>query len=59
MKCGTTTLYKNLVKHSSIVSAKRKELHFFDKEDEYSKGIDWYKSNFPSLSKKGLKINHS
>lgn len=55
MKCGTTTLYKNLVKHSSIVSAKRKELHFFDKEDEYSKGIDWYKSNFPSLSKKRFK----
>ncbi|MBS4203244.1 sulfotransferase domain-containing protein [Lederbergia citrea] len=54
MKCGTTTLYKNLVKHSSIVSAKRKELHFFDKEDEYSKGIDSYKNNFPLLNKKKL-----
>jgi len=30
MKYGTTTLYQNLVKHPSIVSAKKKELHFFD-----------------------------
>jgi hypothetical protein len=52
MKCGTTTLYKNLVKHPDIISAQRKELHFFDKDDEYNMGIDSYKSNFPLLVKK-------
>ena len=55
MKCGTTTLYKNLVKHSSIVSAKSKELHFFDKEDENLKGINWYRKQFPLLFKKKFK----
>ncbi|WP_307411852.1 sulfotransferase domain-containing protein [Neobacillus ginsengisoli] len=55
MKCGTTTLYKNLVKHSSIVSARRKELHFFDKDDEFIKGVDWYREQFPLLFKKKFK----
>lgn len=51
MKCGTTTLYKNLVKHPAIISAKRKELHFFDKEEEYEKGLNWYRKQFPLLLK--------
>lgn len=49
MKCGTTTLY---VKHPSIVRAKTKELHFFDVEKEFRKGLDWYKSQFPLLHSK-------
>jgi len=52
MKCGTTTLYQNLVKHPSIVSAKTKELHFFDVEKEFRKGLDWYTSQFPLLHSK-------
>jgi hypothetical protein len=45
-KCGTTSLYQYLVKHPYIVSATRKQMHFFD--NNFSKGITWYRSNFPS-----------
>lgn len=43
-RCGTTSLYKNLVTHPCVVPAFRKEVHFFDKN--YEKGILWYKAHF-------------
>lgn len=49
-KCGTTSLYDFILKHPGILSAKRKELHFFS--SLYDFGIDWYKSNFPLKSEK-------
>ena len=45
-KCGTTTLYTNLVKHPWIKPALEKEVHFFDAA--YSKGLNWYRAHFPS-----------
>ena len=49
-KCGTSSLYRNLVRHPSIVPAFVKEVHFFDNSRNYfQKGVGWYKAHFPSL----------
>jgi len=44
-KSGTTSLYRYLAAHPSIVAADTKEVHFFDVN--YPRGLDWYRSNFP------------
>ena len=44
-KAGTTSLYDNLVQHPRVISAYRKEVHFFDNQS--SKGVDWYRQQFP------------
>lgn len=46
-KSGTSSLYHNLCRHPHIRLAKQKEIHFFD--DQYDKGLDWYKSHFPPV----------
>lgn len=45
-KCGTTSLYQYLVTHPHIISAMKKQMHFFD--NHYEKGITWYRAHFPS-----------
>ncbi|WP_209125685.1 sulfotransferase domain-containing protein [Alkalihalobacillus sp. BA299] len=47
-KCGTTSFYNHLIEHPNIEPGKNKEIHFFD--NNYNKGLDWYISQFPSLS---------
>jgi len=47
-RCGTTSLYSYMVLHPQISSAKNKEVHYFD--IFFYKGLDWYLSQFPSLS---------
>jgi hypothetical protein len=44
-RSGTTSLYNYLVSHPNIMPAFKKEVHFFD--FNYSKGLSWYKANFP------------
>lgn len=45
-KCGTTTLADALASHPQIFMAKTKELHFFDLERQWKKGLEWYAGNF-------------
>ena len=45
MKCGTTSLQNYLASHPEIALAP-KELNFFSKPENWSKGEDWYKSFF-------------
>jgi len=49
-KCGTTWLEKNLAAHPEVGTPGYKELHFFDKEERFSKGKDWYEQQFPGGS---------
>jgi len=49
-KCGTTSLYKYLIQHPCVLSAKEKEVHFFS--DKFDKGYSWYAKQFPSLFSK-------
>jgi Sulfotransferase domain len=47
MKCGTSSLYRNLVNHPQVISATKKEVHFFDKK--FNLGLNWYLNHFPLL----------
>ena len=50
LRCGTTQLYKTLLSHPEVyLCPYRKELHFFD--NNFKKGLDWYKKFFPKISK--------
>lgn len=49
-KCGTTSLYKYLIKHADIAPASTKGPHFFDLH--FAKGIAWYRSHFPTYLSK-------
>jgi len=55
-RCGTSSLFANLRKHQSIVApvpkafrankTNTKEIHFFDKNSKYYKGMEFYKTFF-------------
>ena len=45
-KAGTTALYEYLSKHPQIQPTKEKELHYFDSEDRYKLGSQFYRSLF-------------
>src|SRR5436305_9139790 len=49
-RCGTSSLYYYLTEHPGIISASTKETHFFD--ESFSKGIEWYRAQFPSSFQK-------
>jgi len=42
-KAGTTLLFDILKQHPDIYLPEAKELHFFDRDEEYDKGIFWYR----------------
>lgn len=50
-KAGTTYLYQLLKQHSSICVARFKELHFFQADREYRKGIENFKRKFDITEK--------
>lgn len=45
-KCGTTSLHRYLDEHPQIAMSRTKELHFFVKEVNWDRGVDWYRSYF-------------
>lgn len=55
-RCGTSSLHASLARHPKIKSPNRfafkqfasnyKEIHFFDKEVKFKKGVDFYRSFF-------------
>jgi len=49
-RCGTTSLFNNLIKHDCILSPLVKEPSFFN--SDYYRGLGWYKSFFPTKFKK-------
>ena len=54
-KSGTTSLHYFLSKHPDIFIPKvPEELHFFDIDENYSKGIDWYLSHFSECQKEKI-----
>ena len=46
-KGGTTSLFNYLAQHPSIEAPSKKEIHFFDDDESYQKGIGHYHSQFP------------
>ncbi len=53
MKAGTTSLHSYLGKHPEIHTSELKEINFFSSEENYNKGIHWYKKHF--ITKKKIK----
>jgi len=45
-KCGTRALLEMLFMHPSIQKAAG-EIHFFDRDENYRKGLDWYRRKMP------------
>jgi hypothetical protein len=45
-RAGTTWIERQLREHPQVFLPSRKELHFFDREENFEKGIDHYKSYF-------------
>lgn len=45
-RSGTTTLSRFLRAHPGVFMAQEKEVHFFDTDDKFDLGVDWYKSRF-------------
>jgi GT2 family glycosyltransferase len=50
-KAGTTTLHDILKQHPDIYLPKSKEAHFFDTDENYNKGLDWWLDTFFGASK--------
>lgn len=47
-KCGTTVLFNYLCEHPDVVPGRRKEIHFFNRDDRYyGRGTNYYHSLFP------------
>ncbi len=46
-KGGTSSLYQMLRQHPKVLAPEVKELHFFDRDGEYAKGLDHYWQQFP------------
>jgi hypothetical protein len=44
-RSGTTSLYKWITSHPSVVPATQKEVHYFDLH--YERGENWYRAHFP------------
>ena len=45
-KAGTSSLFNILNQSKDVYFSEKKELHFFEKNDEFSKGEEYYLSNF-------------
>jgi hypothetical protein len=45
-RCGTTSMYRALIQHPSVLRAVgRKGVHYFD--TDYGRGAEWYRAHFP------------
>lgn len=46
MKCATTTLHDQLAQQPGIFMSEPKEPNFFSDDEQYNKGLEWYRSLF-------------
>ncbi len=53
-KAATTSLYRNLIKHSYVEPSLTKEIDYFNRY--YFKGTNWYRSHFPISILKSLAL---
>lgn len=49
-RAGTSSLYSYLRRNPLVGKARRKEIHYFD--FKYDRGLDWYRSQFPTVAEK-------
>lgn len=51
-KCATTSLHHLLLSHSSICPSAKKEIHYFDRINNWSKGAGYYLAHFKARNDK-------
>ena len=51
-KCGTTSLWEYLNRHPALFWAEPKEPMFFNRDENYSQGVDWYANLFSTARNK-------
>ena len=49
-KCATTWLSRNIGQHPDSFVPTIDEIHFFNRQANYQKGIEWYQAQFPGYS---------
>ena len=51
-KCGTTAAMSHLGRHPHVgfnaTQGDNREVHFFDREDRWAAGVEWYLRQFPT-----------
>lgn len=57
-KCGTRALLEMLYLHPRIQKAAG-EVHFFDRDDNYWKGLEWYRKKMPHSFRGQITIEKS
>lgn len=50
MKSGTSTIATMLDSHPDAYLVPNKEVYFFDRDDFYARGVDWYRERFEGAS---------
>jgi hypothetical protein len=55
-KAGTTSLHDILKHHPNIYLPERKEAHFFDMDERYEKGVNWWMDTFFKGDKENKKV---
>lgn len=58
-KAATSSLFYYLNDFPNIKGAKNKEIHYFDYDYNYCKGVEWYKKQFPKVDTNTLLIEAS
>jgi hypothetical protein len=50
-RAGTTSCFRYLTQHPQLVKPIRKEIHYFDRRENFAKGESWYRAHFPTSRK--------
>jgi len=53
-KSATSWLFKCMVEHPDVCGPKSKEVHFFSKDEKFSKGIEFYKTYFEHCNRNNV-----
>lgn len=46
-RCGTSQFHGVLSRHPNVEHAARKEVHYFDRAENFDRGLEWYRQCFP------------
>jgi hypothetical protein len=49
-KAGTSSLFNYLKQHPDVLVSFNKEVHFYDHDFRYNRGLKWYKNQFPKTN---------
>ena len=57
MKAGTTSLFRYLASHPDVVPSSVKETNFFTTDEDFNKGLDWYRSLFRQAGRSAIEAS--